>query len=209
MDVLTTEEQQVEAIKKWWSENWVSVIGGALVGIGLIVGYRTWIQTQDAEAAAASAVFDAMLGSIQAGNSDEAMNMAGKLITNFGDSTYAAYASLASARVKLGQGDVQSARVHLQWVIDNASENAIRDVATIRLVRLMLTQKEYEQALSTLNAYKRPLGAAGDELRGDALAGKGDGNGARNAYTKALADAADDPARMDYLQMKIDALGGA
>lgn len=206
MDVLTTEEQQVEAIKKWWSENWVSIIGGALVGVGLILGYRTWVSTQDAKAAAASTVFEAMIASMEAGKNEEALNMAGKLVTDFGDSSYAAYASLASARVKLSEGDGDSAKVHLQWVLDNADSEALKTVAAIRLARLLLVQQDYDGVLGIVKSYP-DLGSIGEELRGDALAGKGDSGNARLAYVKAIAESGAAQTRKEFIQMKLDRLG--
>ena len=40
MDVYKTEEEQVEAIKKWWNENGKSIIVGIVVGITAIFGWR-------------------------------------------------------------------------------------------------------------------------------------------------------------------------
>ena len=42
MDTYETEEQQVEAIKKWWNENYKMVIGLAVIGLGSIVGIQQW-----------------------------------------------------------------------------------------------------------------------------------------------------------------------
>ena len=42
MDVYKTEEEQVEAIKKWWQENGMSIIAGVVIGITAIFGWRAY-----------------------------------------------------------------------------------------------------------------------------------------------------------------------
>ena len=42
MDVYKTEEEQVEAIKKWWQENGKSIIAGVVIGITAIFGWRAY-----------------------------------------------------------------------------------------------------------------------------------------------------------------------
>ena len=44
MDVYTSEDEQVEALKKWWKENGKSVIGGVIIGAGLLFGGRAYIE---------------------------------------------------------------------------------------------------------------------------------------------------------------------
>ena len=40
MEVYETEEQQVEAVKKWWKENGVSLIVGVVMGLSAIAGWK-------------------------------------------------------------------------------------------------------------------------------------------------------------------------
>ena len=42
MDVYNTEEEQVEAIKKWWNENGKSIITGIIIGVIAIFGWRSY-----------------------------------------------------------------------------------------------------------------------------------------------------------------------
>ena len=54
MDVYTTEEQQVEAIKKWWKENGKAVVIGAIIGLGGLYGWRYYQAEQDQQMERAS-----------------------------------------------------------------------------------------------------------------------------------------------------------
>ena len=54
MDVYTTEEQQIEAIKKWWQTNGNSVLIGIALAIAAVLGYQTWNQNKQANSEAAA-----------------------------------------------------------------------------------------------------------------------------------------------------------
>ena len=37
MDTLTTEEQQIDAIKQWWKENGSSIVTGVVLGLAVLL----------------------------------------------------------------------------------------------------------------------------------------------------------------------------
>ena len=41
-----TEEQQIAALKKWWSENSTSIIVGVALGLAGVFGGKAWIGYQ-------------------------------------------------------------------------------------------------------------------------------------------------------------------
>ena len=61
MDVYKTEEEQVEAIKKWWNENGKSIIVGIVVGITAIFGWRGYEARTATEAKAASILYEQLI----------------------------------------------------------------------------------------------------------------------------------------------------
>ena len=52
-----TEEEQVEALKDWWKQNGLAVIGGAVLGISALLGWRGWNWHQENQANEASDIF--------------------------------------------------------------------------------------------------------------------------------------------------------
>lgn len=210
MELLTTEEQQVEAIKQWWKENWASVIGGVLIGIGIIFGGRMWLQNQDLQARSASAAYEAMMSAMNSGQTDISLEFSTNLMTQFADSPYAAFAALSSARVKLEQNDAVAGRAHLQWVIDNAGDEELQHIARVRLARLLLAEGEFAEAIKLANAGDgSSFRGSYDEIKGDAYLAQQQPEQARAAYASALAHL--DPAAgiRELIQMKLDNLGAA
>ena len=54
MNEYVTDDEQVERIKKWWSDNGSSVVAGLVIGIGGLMGWRYWVDYKDNQAAEAS-----------------------------------------------------------------------------------------------------------------------------------------------------------
>lgn len=210
MDVYTTEEQQVEAIRKWWRDNKWSVIGGVIIGIAVLWGGRTWIAGQHAHAEAASDVYQMMMAKLENGALDEATADGTALLGRFNDTPYAALASLALAKIKLAQGDMDGAKSHLNWALDNTQQDELKTIARLRLAKILLAEGDTADALAKLAASGDPgaFAAAYEELRGDIQLAAGNASDARAAYQRALA--ASDPTSPGsrLLQMKLDDLGG-
>ena len=73
MSTYQTEEEQVEAIKKWWKENGKSVIGGIVLGFAIIGGWKGWQGYQQNQGEAASQVYDAMRQAAHSAKFDKAL----------------------------------------------------------------------------------------------------------------------------------------
>ncbi|HFD86518.1 MAG TPA: tetratricopeptide repeat protein, partial [Gammaproteobacteria bacterium] len=57
MNDYVTDEQQVEALKKWWAENGRYLIGGVALGLALLFGWNSWKDYRENRAKNASALF--------------------------------------------------------------------------------------------------------------------------------------------------------
>ena len=83
--------------------------------------------------------------------------------------------------------DLEAAAKHLQSVANGAKQEAIKNVANIRLARVQAELKQYDNALATLDkvnqdAFKAQI----QEVKGDILVAQGNVDGARAAYTESL-----------------------
>ncbi len=210
MEIYSTEEQQVDAIKKWWSDNKWSVIGGIAVGIAALWGGRAWIDNQNTNAESASMQYQLMMENLSRGQNDEAANQGAQLLGQHVSTPYAALASLALAKIKLEAGDSVAAAAHLRWALDNASQESVKHEARLRLARLLLADAKYDEALSTLTITDTGSYLAEYEsLKGDVYVAEGKPEFARTAYTRALGAMEPRMQGRDLLQMKLDDLGPA
>ncbi len=204
METYTTEEQQVEAIKKWWKENGASVIGGVVLGVAAVFGWKAWVGYQAEVGEQASVLFERLATSVNAGADEAAGAQAEQLITEYESTPYAWFAALTQAKVELEAGDSAAARERLEWVLAQTKQPGIQQLARLRLARLQLSEGDAAAAAATLSGVE--AGAFGGEfahLEGDIASAKGDLAAARIAYEHALQNDVGNP-RM--VQMKLEDL---
>lgn len=205
MAIYDTEEEQVEALKRWWKENGTSTIAGLVVGIALILGWNYWQSHKKEQAAQASALYDQLLTATDAGNKESAEKLAERTKEQFGTTKYALYSGLVQAKLKVQQGDLATAKQILEELAAK-SDDELSHIARIRLVRLMLATGEHEQGLEVINKVD-PASSSGfsvtyDELLGDLYVALDRRAEARTAYQNALRNGSQSP----LLQLKIDDL---
>jgi len=205
--VYESEEQQVEALKKWWRENGRFVIAGLVVGAVAVFGWRGWVSHQQERAAAAAAQQTELYAALQAGDTEKVQSLSAALLAQYADTPSAVHAALALAKVAVDKQDYAAAQEHLQWVLDNAADEPLQLIARLRLARVLLAQDDAAAALQKLGLAE-PGEFAGlyAEARGDAYVALGDAAMARAAYEEALAALEPGVGDRSLLEMKLNEL---
>lgn len=204
------EQEQLSAIKSWWSQYGrlvIVTVTGSLLAIG---GIRGWYYYQNSQSAAAVALFAQQQAAERASDHKRVRDIAAEITDRYGSTPYATLAALSAAKSDFDTGDLASAKTRLQWVIDKAKEEEARDVARLRLARILHDEKKVDEALKLLEA-KHADSFAGlyADLKGDLLFTQGKREEARAAYQLAL-DRSDAGSPMrQIIQLKLDAVGGA
>ncbi len=208
MDVYKTEEEQVEAIKKWWQENGKSIIAGVVIGITAIFGWRAYDNHMVVQAEQASLLYEQMIVAARKNDDENTLVYANRIINDYKSSTYAVFASLMLAKVAAEAGELEQAEAHLRWVLKNNSQVEFEHIARLRLARVLIASDKLELATETLNVNKPDAFAASyDELRGDIYVKQGKPDAAIQAYKESLANTKGSENAQSVLQMKLDDLG--
>jgi len=137
VEIYDTEEEQVEALKRWWKENGTATIVGLVVGIAIILGWNYWRDHKKEQAAQASVIYDQLLKAVDDNQKDSIDKLAGRIQEQFGATEYAAYSGLVQAKLKADQGDFAAAKDILKNVAAKSNKE-LSNIAKIRLVHLML-----------------------------------------------------------------------
>ncbi|WAJ69015.1 YfgM family protein [Catenovulum adriaticum] len=201
MEIYSTEEQQVEAIKSFWSKYGNAIIGGVVVGLASIYGWNWYQSNQKAEQEAQSLAYQDATENLSVANSEQVQTF----IESEADSGYASLAALQLAKSFVEAGELTQASTQLKWVADNSNDPALIDLATYRLARVLIASGDSEQALALVQQPETTAFTAQfSELKGDILLEKGDESGARSAYQTAADN--DGLAGNPGLKMKLDNL---
>jgi predicted negative regulator of RcsB-dependent stress response len=210
MAVYDLEEQdQLEDLKAWWAQwgNYVTMaVVAVCVGIVAVQGWRWWKHSQ---AEQASVLYAAVSEAARVNDAAKAKDAMTELAAKFPGTGYAPRAGMVTAKVLFDAGDKPGARAQLSWVIEKTDEDMLRQIARYRLAEIQFDDKQYDDALRTLDA-KHDDGLAGlyADLRGDVLAAAGRPAEARAAYQTAVAKLDAKSPYHGYVQVKLDALGG-
>ncbi len=204
MSVYDSDEEQVEALKKWWNENGRSILAGMVLGLGAVFGWQAWSQHQDDMAAQASLRYEKMSQAVQVGNIESALKQGEMIISEWPDSSYAAFTALDLAKIKLEQGDADEAKVQYEWVLAHAKDSSLKQLARLRMARILLDKNDLDgaEALAAQADRDNFIGEFA-ALRGDIARVRKDFGAARTAYQDALDNEVANP---HLIQMKLDDL---
>ena len=212
MDTYRTEEEQVEALRKWWNENGRSTIIAVVHPLGGGFGWQAWQQHKADEAAMASARYEQMVELFTATTTaEDAANLksvARGFKSDFPDSTYASFAALHLARLAVVEDDLAGAETELRWVLTQNPEREVRLVTELRLARVIAAQGRLDEALGIVGGVE--AGAyepAYAELEGDIQQQLGNTGAAIAAYQRAMTLAAgSNEGPSEGLRLKLQAL---
>ncbi|MFO1430850.1 MAG: tetratricopeptide repeat protein [Candidatus Competibacteraceae bacterium] len=206
MDYYVSDDEQVERLKKWWQDNAKAIFGGIAIGLAVVLGWQYWTAHRTARAEQASAHYAVLQQAVEQQDTALAQQQGQILLKDFSKSAYAVLASLELAKLAAQSGDNAAAGQHLQWVIAHTRQAEIKDIARLRLVRVLLAENRYDDAAALLNEIGNPnLTAEREELRGDLYAARNEPAKAREAYQAALGVKTGNP----LLRLKLDNLPAA
>lgn len=201
MDVYTTEEQQIEVIRKWWKANGNSVLIGIVVAISLVLGWQLWKQNKQARGEGAAALYTQMIESAGLVQQDRLekkadeleghlatfKHLGGQLKEDFANTEYGVFAAMLLAREALFSKQPDEAIAELKWAQEKTRSEGIKLIVNLRLARVLAAKGDFDAALKQLDAVQPGAQAdAYEEVRGDIYLQQGKRDEARAAYQKAM-----------------------
>lgn len=208
MDEFSSEQEQVDALRKWWAENGKVIFFGIGLGILGLFGWNRYQNNLEQTAAQASTVYSRLLDAVSRGDTDVAVASQNELDRDFSSTPYAAQGLLAMARLHLDNGQPDSARDALAILVEANAPAELILVAKLRLARVLLYLTQPDEALAAIaNVDAGNFQARFDEVRGDIAVVKSDPDTARMAYQSAIDNAGTQPLiNVDLVEMKLAAL---
>ena len=218
MDVYRTEEEQVQAIKKWFKENGAQYLIVAGLALAIVFGYQWWKESRQSTGEAASIIYNDFMGMAQLAapgtdkdgeNLSTAKHLAQQLIEQYENTQYASYAALMLAKLAVQANDLEEAERQLRWVLAHSPDKPLSLTTNMRLARVIAANGSPEKGLVLIKApVPSAWQAAYDEVRGDLHLQMGNVDDARQAYQRSVdAAAATENSRPNpIVQMKLDDL---
>lgn len=205
MEVYSNENEQVDALRRFFANNGKALVVGVVLGVGALAGWRFWSNHQDGSFRETSAAYQQVTSALDA-SKPNTLDAVSKFASE-NSNTYGALAALDLAKQYVDQNQLDKAAAQLQTGLKATQDANLLAVLNLRLARIQLQQKQADEAIKTLDAVKgEGWTAIVADIRGEALLSKGDAQGAREAWSKGIASEAS-PALKEMMQMKMNNLG--
>jgi len=149
------------------------------------------------------------LNQLNAGETKKEAELGREIIGRYPTTTYAVLTSLTMAQQAVDRADLNGAAAQLQWAMEHSKLPELKQLARVRLARVLVAQGKPQQALQQLTNGMASFDAMVEEVKGDAYLALGKRADAYSAYSKALKGYAKVPEKQQLLRMKLDDLADA
>ncbi len=211
-----TDEEQLENLKRWWSENGKSTVIAVVLAVTGYFGWEGWQSNQKHMSETAAGHYQSLQEALDVtqgqvvsdDNRATAKHLAETLKSEHQANVYASHAALFLAKMAVEAKDLDSAVSELEWVIERNADSALVSLSKNRLARVLISQEKYTEALAAVTVKKAgSFESLFAETRGDIYLIQGDVQQARAAYQLAQQGLpANDRMRAPLLAMKLDDL---
>lgn len=202
------EQEQLDQLKHFWNTYGTLITWIVLLAAGAFMAWNGWNYFQRSKAAQASALYDEVERSAQAGDAERIERALGVMKDKFARTAYAQQAGLLAAKTLREKDKGDASRAALDWVAQNAVDPGYQAIARLRLAAELLDTKAYDEALKQFASPTpkefEPLVA---DRKGDIFMAQGKRDEAKAEYQKAWSGL---EARTDYrrlVEIKLNAVG--
>ncbi|MEQ5319040.1 tetratricopeptide repeat protein [Providencia vermicola] len=185
MEVYTNENDQVDAIKRFFANYGAPLVIGLVIGVGGVFGWNYW-QSHKVNVLQESAQKYETINTQLRSGSEQGVIAAQKFAAET-DDVYSAMMGLELAQIAVDKGGLANAQTALSNALTKAKTVEMQDLINLRLARVQLAQGNADAAIASVaNIKGKSWQATAQDVRGDALLHKGDKAGAKAAYAQGL-----------------------
>ena len=152
-----TEEEQIEAVKRWWGENGRTVVFAVVIGVSGSFGWQFWQDSKQEGREQAALEYWQFVEFLEKDfisiDVSEPDIIGNKIKSDFPKSNYSKFAAMHLARIYVDEKNFDKAETELRWVVKKSKpDDAIGQVASIRLARVLAAMGESTQAIEMLSS---------------------------------------------------------
>ena len=192
-----SEEEQIEAFKRWWAENGLQMIAAVVLIVGGYFGWQFWQDRQQTQIEQASDLYVEMIDIVSSQTDGGRLTLekevaigklADQLKAEFSGSGYAQFAALLKAKLAVDNKELDLAAAELQWAMGSDPTPETERLVRLRLARVEAARGNLDSALQMVQGIdSADMKSAYEEAKGDFYLQQGNTAAAYTAYESALA----------------------
>jgi len=202
------EQEQLDQLKHFWKQYGNLITWSLIVVLGAVAawnGYQLWQRNQSVQAAA---MFEEVEKVVRSGDAQKAERAFSDMKDRFAKAVYTQQAGLMVAKMTYEAGKAESAKVTLNWLVENAADKGYASVARLRLSAVLIDAKAYDDALKVLGTgIAEDFAALADDRKGDIYVLQGKKTEAKAEYQKAYKAFDEQSEYRRLVGVKLNALG--
>lgn len=207
----TTDEEQIEAIKRYIQQHGSKILLSIIVVIAAYASYLYWQKSTTLAKETASIYYSELAALVDEPNLTDAQRnkfneIFSRLSNEYPKSRYAAYGAMYKAKLDVQDDQLDEAEKSLSWAKAQLKDADIKSLVNLRLARIKLAQSDYAAALNLLAEPAGAYEAMYEEVKGDVYLLQEAQEQALIAYRKAQALLEAESGDTRILAMKIASL---
>jgi predicted negative regulator of RcsB-dependent stress response len=202
-----TEDEQLEVMKKWWKRygNTITIILSII--LLCFAGYRYMNWHNEKLTHQASITYEQMMNALSNQNNESVIAYANQLITDYNRTVYADVAHMNLSKIYVSKNNLDRAKNELIIVANKSKMTALKQIAKIRIARILAAEKSYTKALNELSTIDDKIYMpVVNELKGDIYGATGKYQEAIDAYRQAINEVKTNGMGNLFLEMKTNEL---
>lgn len=202
------EQEQLDQLKHFWKQYGNAITWALIVVLGAFAAWNSYQYWQRRQAVQAAALFDEVERTLSSADAEKINRVFTDMKNGFGSTVYAQQSGLLVAKKYVDMGKLDAAKLALAWVAEQSADMGYQSVAKLRLVAILVENKEFDAALSQLaSTFPDSFSALVADRKGDVLLLQGKRSQAQAEYEKAyrLFDSTTEYRRL--VEVKLNALG--
>ncbi|MES2583908.1 MAG: tetratricopeptide repeat protein [Pseudomonadota bacterium] len=202
------EQEQLDQLKHFWKQYGNLITWALIVVLGAVAAWNGYHMWQRNQATQAGVMFDEVEKVVRGGDVQKAERAFSDMKERYAKMAYTQQAGLLVAKMAYESGKIDSAKVTLNWLVENAADKGYASVARLRLSAVLVEAKAYDEALKILGAgIADEFAALADDRKGDIYSLQGKKAEAKAEYQKAFKAFDEQSEYRRLVGVKLNALG--
>lgn len=203
MNAYASDHEQWELIKSWWKTNGKMLVLVVVIAMAATYGFRYWQQARTHKFQEASMLYEQLLASQIQNTQPSVAALSKTLQSQYKNTPYASLSALFEAKNAADKNQLGLVEQKLNWVLANGSSNSLKQIARLRLARVLLAENKAQEAIILLNTVdEKGYDAAINLIKAQAFEKLGNSASAAELYQAAIKDIPRDQPIYSFVEMQ-------
>lgn len=185
--MIEQEDELLHILIQWFKKHGKSLIITTFIFLSIGLGWFFAKQQNNNRLTQASVLYEELIENLSKQNLQGTQDLAKKLVETYKTTPYGKLGALLLSKQFVEAGKLDLAREQLSWVMEKSEIPGIRQIARLRLARILLSENQYEEALKTINSIDdTTFSPLINQIKGDIQTASGLKQAAKASYSEAI-----------------------